>query len=46
MDDYTKRQWLKTAYPGDTWSKRVDKMPTAQVTALYLKFEREGRFKR
>ena len=45
MDDYTKRQWLKTAYPGDKWSKRVDKMVTGQVSSLYLKFGREGIFK-
>ena len=46
MDDYTKRQLLKTADPGDKWSKIVDKRPTAQVTALDVKCEREGRFKR
>ena len=46
MDNYTKRQWLKAVYPDDKWSKRVDKMSTAQVNALYLKFEREWRFKR
>ncbi len=44
MDDYAMRQWLKTAYPGEKWSKKVDKMPASQVSALYLKFQKEGRF--
>ena len=44
MDDYAMRQCLKTAYPGEKWSKKVDKMPASQVSALYLKFQKEGRF--
>lgn len=45
MDVKTMKEWLKTAYPGDKWSNKVNKMPDKQAQALYLKFQREGRFK-
>lgn len=38
------REELKKLYPkSDSWRAKVDKMSSAQVTAIYLKFKREGK---
>lgn len=31
-----KKQFLKTAYPGKEWARKVDRMPKDQVTAIYF----------
>ena len=42
---YTMREAIKKAVGTDSWSIKVDKMYDDQVTAIYLKFEKEGRLK-
>lgn len=44
MDDIQrKRESLKTVYPNQTWSKKVDKMSDNAVVALYLKWRAQNK---
>lgn len=43
-DTNQKRQALRALY-GEAWKKRVDKMSEAQVVAIFLKMQREGKIK-
>lgn len=38
-----KREAIKTVYASEAWRQKVDTMSTAQVTAIYLRFKREGK---
>lgn len=47
MSIHQKREELKKVYPNsDTWAGRVDKMSEPQVTAIFIKFQSEGRLGR
>lgn len=37
------REALKKAYPTASWKKKVNLMPPAQVTAVYLKFRSQNK---
>lgn len=38
------REALKSAYPGSAkWSKKVNLMPPAQVTAVYLRLKNQNK---
>jgi hypothetical protein len=41
VDPRKARGDLKSVYPGDQWSKKVDKMTDAQVIAVYLRFKEQ-----
>lgn len=34
-----------SVYPGKKWKERVDRMPDAQVVAIYKSFVQEGKIK-
>lgn len=36
------REWVLAQYPGKTWREKVAKMDDRQVTAVYLRMQREG----
>ncbi len=47
MSDHKEREAVKNAYPkSKTWAHKVDKMPEAQVIALYNRFRAEGKLGR
>ncbi len=35
MEINTMRGWLLSVYPSDSWKQKVDKMPNAQIIAIY-----------
>lgn len=37
------REALKRTYSGEKWSKRVEKMPSKQVVAVYLRFKAQNK---
>lgn len=40
----TERAAIKSVYPNsDSWSRKVDKMSSQQVTAIYLRFKSQGK---
>ena len=39
------RSWVKTAYPGQKWADKVDKMSDQQIVALYYGFVQKGKIK-
>jgi len=42
MAGISNREMIKKAYPhSETWAKKVDRMPDAQVTAIFLKMKKE-----
>jgi hypothetical protein len=41
MDDNQKREALKKVYPSAKWATKVDKMSSAQVTAVFLRLQAE-----
>lgn len=44
QEEARRREAVKEAYSGSTaWPEKVDKMSTAQLTAIYLKLKSEGR---
>lgn len=45
MTNADMRAWVKSAYPGPVWEKRVDKMTNAQVLAVYLRLVQTGKIK-
>jgi hypothetical protein len=45
MEVWQMRDWVKSAYTGQIWKAKVDKMPNSQIIALYLKFVHEGKIK-
>ena len=38
MQSYVMRQYVRDAYPGDTWKRKVDKMSDNQVHTVYARF--------
>ena len=38
------RDMVKSAYPGSTWSQRVDHMKDNQIVKLYYTFRDQGKF--
>lgn len=43
MSENTKqRDALSAAYPGNSWSEKVAGLSEDQVTAVYLRFQRDG----
>jgi hypothetical protein len=40
-----KKEALLTANPCDEWAQRVEKMPTAQISAIYLRLLEQGKVK-
>ena len=45
MEVYIMRDWVKSAYPGPNWKAKVDKMPDAQILALYKSLIKQGKIK-
>ena len=45
MDVERMRQTILPVYTSDAWKKRVKKMSSAQVFAIYIKFLKEGKIK-
>lgn len=44
MDDVEiKREELKKAYSSDSWQRKVAKMSSTQVIAIYIRFKSEGK---
>ena len=39
------RDWVRSAYPGPNWKKKVDKMSDDQIIALYYSLVKQGRIK-
>lgn len=39
------RDWVKSAYPGQKWKDKVDKMPDNQIIPLYYSLIKQGRIK-
>ena len=39
------RDWVKSAYPGPNWKKKVDKMSDDQIIALYYSLVKRGKIK-
>lgn len=37
-----KREYLTSLYPGYSWHEKVANMPEERVTAVYLRFKRDG----
>lgn len=37
------RSWVKSAYTGESWKAKVDKMSDSQVIALYYKLVAQGK---
>lgn len=37
------REFVSKAYPGDKWQRKVQKMPDAQVAAIYWRLVRQAR---
>ena len=42
MTNADMRGWVKSAYPGPNWSKKVDKMTDVQVLAMYQRLVQSG----
>ena len=45
MNAVDMRDWVKSAYPGPNWKKKVDKMPDDQIIALYYSLVKQGKIK-
>lgn len=43
MNDYQKREALKSAYDGPGWASKVDKMSDGQVVAVYLRLKNQNK---
>lgn len=43
MNTHQKREALKSAYSGKSWSRKVDKMPEDQVDAIYIRLRNQGK---
>ena len=39
------REWVKSAYPGDRWKNKVNKMPDNQIIPLYYSLIKQGKIK-
>ena len=39
------RGWVRSAYPGPNWKKKVDKMSDDQIIALYYSLVKQGKIK-
>ena len=39
------KDWVKSAYPGPNWKTKVDKMPDAQIVALYNSLIKQKKIK-
>jgi len=39
------RDWVRSAYPGPNWKKKVDKMSDDQIIALYYSLVKQGKIK-
>lgn len=39
------REAIRKVYDSESWSIKVDRMYDDQITAIYLKFEKEGKLK-
>ena len=39
------RYYVKRAYPGKAWEKKVSKMPDSQVSAIYQRLLNNGKLK-
>lgn len=37
------REWVKSAYPGDKWRKKVENMSDSQIVAVYYNLLRSGK---
>jgi hypothetical protein len=46
MSEHQKREELKKAYPSRGWAEKVDRMPPAQVTAIYIRLQAQGKLGR
>lgn len=38
-----KRDWVRKAYSGKAWARKVDQMPDKQIEALFIKFRKQGK---
>lgn len=43
MNDNQKREAVKKLYQSSNWRNKVNNMSDAQVTAIYLRFQAEGK---
>lgn len=43
MDENQQREAIKTVYSSQSWRDKVDAMSPEQITAVYLRFVREGK---
>lgn len=39
------RAWVTSVYPNNTWAEKVRNMSDEQVTAMFIKFQRQGKIK-
>lgn len=39
------RKWVKAAYPGEGWKKKVEKMPDDQIVALFHQLRKRGKIR-
>lgn len=45
MTNANMRDWVKSAYPGPNWAKKVDKMTDEQVLAIYMRLVQTGKIR-
>ena len=45
MTNANMREWVKSAYPGTNWAKKVDKMTDEQVLAIYQRLVQTGKIR-
>lgn len=45
MEIFHMRTWVKKAYSGQNWKKKVDNMPDSQILALYNSLVKRGKIK-
>lgn len=45
MTNADMRGWVKSAYPSNTWKKKVDKMSDEQIVAVYYSLVQRGKIK-
>ena len=45
MTTYEQRLAISKVYSSSSWKKKVENMSDSQVIAVYLRFEKEGKFK-
>ena len=46
MTDLEMKNYVKNAYPGENWKKKVDKMPKTQIYCVYESIKRREKRKK